>query len=183
MARPAITTLPEKHQTVLKYWKAGKTSSAIAVLMGITRGSVMGIISRLRLRGFVDYKIPPRPPKPFGAPIERISRARKRPEIKKVKLPDTPPVPSDILGKSINAFLFNAVTPPKKAGKSVPFSQLGRRMCRYSTSGNHVSEYLFCGDPVVSPYSYCEEHLKLCVHFVYSAKGKKNEFWRKKNKF
>lgn len=176
MTRPAITTLTERQKEILKLWNLGKSGPAIAAKLHITRNSVMGVLSRLRVRGFVDYRLKP-------LPREHKTIFRKRPEKKLPPPPPAKPAPTDILGKSVNEFMIKAVTPPKKAGKSVTFAQLRRGMCKYPTSGDKASEYLFCGEPAIPTMSYCVKHMQVCVHSVYNPKDKKNEFWRKKNKF
>lgn len=130
----------ERLEEIAVLWNRNMPSSRIAKELGMTKGSVCGMMFRARQAG--DPRFPPRPAV-FGP------RPRKEKPVREV--------PPD---------LSHLVKPkPRLSFGKVLLMDLRPNECRYPTETlEHRGEYFFCGAPQ-DPKSeaYCEAHQKLCV--------------------
>lgn len=136
-----------KLNEIAALWEADLPASKIASRLGMTKGTVCGLIHRARRDG--DLRFPLRP-QPFA------SRLRKKTPVRRF----------------ISDLSRLAKVPPRSKFGEVPLMGLRPNDCRYPTETlEHRGEYLFCGAPM-DPKSeaYCEVHHKLCVAGVYVRK-------------
>ena len=170
--------LNDQERLILEMWEQGATGTEIANQIGKTRSAVLGKLNRLRMKGFVGYKV-----------------SKLRIEAQKIKLGTKPPPqpkkePLKKKGspKAIqkNGFVFSMkadrkrqkpvfIEPtPSKEGQPVTFMELEHWMCKYVVSGAKASEFLFCGQKAVKK-RFCEQHHKLCyVPYEKSRRSKEN---------
>lgn len=155
--------LNDQERLILEMWEQGASGTEIGVHLNKTRSAVLGKLNRLRIKGYVGYK---------------VSTARI--EAQKIKLNvKTPPkkelnakagTPKAIIKKPFTFSLaanrqkqkpvFIAPTPSQE-GEPVDFMRLQSGMCKYVVSGDKASDFLFCGQKSVKR-QYCEQHYKLC---------------------
>ena len=130
----------ERLEEIAVLWNRNMPSSRIAKELGMTKGSVCGMMFRARMAG--DTRFPSRPAV-FGPRPRREKPVRE--------------VPPD---------LSHFVKPkPRLSFGKVLLMDLRPNECRYPTETlKHRGEYFFCGAPK-DPKSeaYCEKHQKLCV--------------------
>lgn len=118
-------------------WTAGKPSTAIAVELGLTKGTVCRLVFEARVKG--DPRFPARQPA-----VVR-SNQRRRPAGGFVLTQDTPERPREQVGR-------------------VELMDLRAGECRYPTlSGTARGEHLFCGAPKdLRSEAYCKTHHRVC---------------------
>ena len=142
----------EKRNVVIaEMWESGLSSGEIAKSLGVTRGTVMGVIHRFKGKGRVFHRIakkvvtvaqPQEKVKPMVknlAPIE--------PKIK-VHKPAPAPIPE----------------PPKIDG-GVTMFELTSKSCRYILGPVNGDNTRYCGEPKENK-SYCKQHRTLCYYIL-----------------
>ena len=146
--------LDEKQKKIFELWKKNFTGSQIANEIGITRNAVMGILDRMRKKGIIGYKSPP---KSYRQPVRNahnpvpLSRAPQEPKTIRTE-------PDDDADQLVMTVLDDRSLPPHGP---VTLMKLHHLSCRYIISDVKGAETLFCGK-VKSVGAYCEEHRKLC---------------------
>lgn len=151
------STSPAIIKKIKKMWSEGKTGGQIADAIGKTRGSVMGILYRIRQRE--------------GDELVRVgerNKFKKGPQIKnkrilrevKMGLRPEPEIPS---------YAF----PPKTNGQEgLTILQLKMNSCRYIIREDDAWNTFYCGVPRERG-AYCEDHAKLC--YVAQPTGKERK--------
>lgn len=172
MKKLNLNNLTETQRKVLELWKKNMTGSAIAAEMKITRNAVMGLINRLRLKGFVDYRVSEPSRSGMAKPKKKTLQPRLPIEMP-VKL--KPPPREEEKGQSVSDLIiehFIQKGPKHKVG--IPLTMLKRRGCKYPiNNSNDPAGHLFCGEAVKELTPYCEEHHAIC--YVSIAKYKRRE--------
>jgi hypothetical protein len=170
--------LNDQERLILEMWADGATGTEIANQIGKTRSAVLGKLNRLRIKGFVGYKV-----------------SKMRIEAQKIKLGTKKPPPptkkktikTQLNSKAIKKnFVFSMkadrkrqepvfIEPtPSKEGDPVTFMQLEHWMCKYVVSGDRAADFKFCGQKAVKK-RFCEQHHKLCyVPYKESTRRKEN---------
>ena len=145
---------------IVKLWEAGYSSNKIAIQLGITRGSVMGNIYRLREKGInLRSKVV----------LERNLQPAKEPDMpsreKNRKKPISP--------KQLNLLYLLDPVPEPPASDPVPelpasdpehsvkLVDLEYWHCRYIVSDINYGDTLYCGKPTTYKWC-CADHHKLC---------------------
>lgn len=124
----------ERLEEIAVLWNRNMPSSMIAKELGMTKGSVCGMMFRARLAG--DTRFPPRPAV-FGP------RPRKEKPVREV--PFKPP-------------------PHAKFGEVLLFDLRPNDCRYPTETLERHGEYFFCGAPKdPKSEAYCEKHQKLCV--------------------
>ena len=132
-----------KLDEIAALWTQKLPASKIASQLGMSKGTVCGLVFRARRDG--DLRFPQRPP-PFAP---RPRRKREKP-MQVAFVPD--------LSHLVKA-------PPRARFGAVPLLDLRPHECRYPTQTlGSRGEFLFCGKPKSArSESYCEEHYDLCL--------------------
>lgn len=137
----------EDDKLLIQLWADGKPSTFIAKAMSLSRGAVMGRISRLRKAG-VDLKARPRPPRkkrayaPKPKPKPKPKVLELAAVVRPISVPATP---------FINA-------PEVAYGEPCDILSLRFFSCRYIVQEKPI---LYCNH-MVHKHSYCEKHFDLC---------------------
>jgi len=143
--------MDEAKLKIVKLWEAGHSAKEIAIQLGITRGSVMGNIHRLRekgvnLRGKMVLEHSLQPTGELNMPS--IEKTRKKP----------------ISPEQLNLlYLLDPVPEPPASDPehSVKLVDLEYRHCRYVISAIDYGDTLYCGKPTTYKWC-CADHHKLC---------------------
>jgi hypothetical protein len=180
MKKPTLNTLTETQQKVLKLWNKNMTSSQIAAEIKTTRSAVMGLVNRLRLKGFVEYRKSEAVRIAYSVPKAKTRQSRlPMPMPVKVRPPEQPaPLGPSVSDLIIEKFIHKG--PKHKVG--IPLTMLRRKGCKYAINdSNDPSKHLFCGETVKEMSSYCEEHHGICyVPMVKYKRKKSTTFQRSK---
>lgn len=130
---------------ILELWNQGITTAKIGAEIGKTKGSVCGLLWRMRQRGLI---IPTRqnikPSDEF-----REKRAEKREQKARFKQNGQP----DLLKR------FDQPIPPESL--NIGFWKLTAHSCRYVVNDGRPEQYIFCGAPKVRG-AYCKTHAEIC---------------------
>ena len=132
-----------RKELIAEMWENGKSSGEIANILEITRGTVMGVIHRLKAKGKVFHKISNK-----TVTIAQIPK-KEKPMVKKPKLKVFKPEPETIEIYEGGITIFD----------------LTSRSCRYilgPVDGEHTR---YCGEPK-SGKSYCRKHRSLCYYIL-----------------
>jgi len=138
---------------IIELWEAGYTGQQIGKELSMTRNAVMGRIYRLRRMSQMDYGHKKKLDRPE---IKEVVKPAK-----KLELPNAPPRKiSQVLVLPASMVRRGLIKPARK-GPGYTLMELKSGMCKYSISGDHVSEYLFCGARVKQG-AYCDHHHSIC---------------------
>lgn len=133
-----------KWDQILDLWNANLTSGQIQSRIGVSRGAVMGVISRARMSG-----IKVRTPRP-----DRVTRVKSP---RKVTVEKDEPKPV----RQVYPRLKRLSDTEPEYGDGVSLFDLNENSCRYVT-GRRNGEHLFCTDVRKDHRTrYCTEHHKL----------------------
>ena len=155
---------------LIDMWFAGQSANAIAVALGVSRGSVMGKVYRLRQNGVLDYR---------QDPSGWAGRKKKTPHpLPKLKTMASQPVQTLNLNKPREPDPVPVVAPPVPMfDPSKPYTnilQLTLDTCRYIMTEDTSVSAFYCGEPV-DRKSYCKAHADLCfTRYVNYVKKKPN---------
>lgn len=174
MEKPTLNTLTENQRKVLELWQQGLTGSVIAAKMKMTRSAIMGLVNRLRLRGFAEYR---------QSEAVRVAYSVPKTKTRQSRLPMEMPVKVQPLGPSVSDLIIEKFIykgPKNKVG--IPLTMLRRKGCKYAINdSNDPTGHLFCGEIVKEMSSYCEEHHGICyVPMVKYKRKKSTTFQRSK---
>jgi len=135
-----------RDRKIIELWEAGKTGGEIAAELSTTRSAILGKIRRLRLGGYVSYKM--------NAKIDLKDATPKK--LKEVKN-------FNVEKKQIRFVKPSKPLPPIRPVQHRPISlmELTPFSCRFVVNDGHASNFLFCGKPK-EVGSYCGEHAKIC---------------------
>jgi GcrA cell cycle regulator len=140
--------LTKEECRIIELWEAGYTGSQIAAELSITRNAVMGKIYRLRRMAKINYG---HNVKTDRIPIEVATSPSRKAQPKKL-------AQVLVLPASMARSFGYAVA---KKGPGFTLMELVPGMCKYSISGDHASDYRFCGAKVTRS-NYCDHHYSLC---------------------
>jgi hypothetical protein len=129
---------------IIDMWKTGLSGSQIAYQLGITRNTVMGILSRGRAAGKVDYRIDMERIKSIRANVVELERKR-----------------ASVIGEFLHLAIAGGDLPSNKPTSGITLMKLKPSSCRYIIGKNVDDESLFCGEQRGTS-SYCKTHHKLC---------------------
>lgn len=138
MRQKTIKWTPEKEAKLKELWEAGKPTTQIACLMGLSKGSVIGKANRMNLEA---HKRPV--PKSDG----RKETFTAKNITKRAKTKD----PGVIVQDGANTTSFCKSGPKRMV-------DLNPHECRWSVSGKKGREYKFCAAPTERGKVYCEQH-------------------------
>jgi hypothetical protein len=160
MSRPARTTLTAIQKDVLDLWEKGLTSSAIGIQLHMTRNTVMGLVNRLRLRGFLDFRMSAKTREAMAKPKFKTKQQR-LPIVIPVKIK---PAPEIQYGPSVSDLILKNILPkPPKNSIGISLTALKSKSCKYPINNSATSSgHLFCGEPRKELSSYCAEHHAIC---------------------
>ena len=133
--------LSKKDEKIIALWEKGVSGPEIAESLGITRGSLMGRIFRLRKAGVtIKRDAPPSPPK-VKETHEPEAKVNNKPKVYRMK---------------------RVPFPPKlRRGSSLTIMELKTTSCRYIVGVCGEEGHLYCGkEQVRGPY--CKAHAELC---------------------
>jgi hypothetical protein len=142
----------ESIETALVMWEQGLSSTVIADHLGRAKGSICGLMDRLRQKG--EKRAAKRK---HGASSSEI-RARMRLKPRSFIPEPVRPRPAVVRALSgIEAEAFDL------ASQHVTLMQLTATSCRYPVDGEGAHT-LFCGEPARFDSSYCKEHHARCTY-------------------
>ena len=135
--------LSARHKEILALWKEGLTGQQIAEKLGTTRNAILGLVNRLRIAGYVEYRAKhPRPKR--GAPRKPHKPPKRKMAQLELAVSAAPPL-----------------IPEPVQTRPLTIMELGRRSCRFILNEGKPSSFLFCGK-TTDKGSYCLEHHKVC---------------------
>jgi hypothetical protein len=149
---------PEREAELLSLWDNGKSASEIGIIFGATRNSIIGKVTRLRIKSG-DHIPKPRGPQRWKPPTQiPDSSTKKRPSLP--ALAATKPTPVIAKPKAPRKPVSMV---SKGTGKPCGIADL--QGCKWAVLEDHsvVGKHLFCNAerPVDRPY--CDTHAKLNV--------------------
>jgi len=132
---------------VFRLWEQGLTSTQIAIALGVTRNSVMGVVNRAQRSGIVDRRSKTfKKSKPSVKKLVAQSQKTKAAEINAIRKEAT------FAAKKIDdLFIFVENIPHKEGSKKI--MELTKFDCRWM-----IGRTQYCGHQVVEGYSWCPEH-------------------------
>lgn len=130
---------------ILELWNQGITTAKIGAAIGKTKGSVCGMLWRMRHRGLI---IPTRQQIKSSDEF-REKRAIQHEQKAKFKSKGQP----DLLEKFVKPI------PPDSL--NIGFWKLTAESCRYVVNDGRPEQYIFCGAPKVRG-AYCKAHADIC---------------------
>jgi hypothetical protein len=141
----------ERNNEIVRLWNLEIPSKDIAAQLGITKNTVIGVVTRTRNSGsgLITRGMKPGP----YQNMQNGKRShRKRPGAEKVKFYTRPRLfqkdPEPILELNLEG--------------GIPFMSLGHGHCRYPVARKD-EQHFFCGQPRRDTLtSYCEEHHAIC---------------------
>lgn len=149
-------------------WAEGLTGAEIAKRLGITRGSVLGKVHRMREAGLLTVRMSDQRIRAIKAEIRRkeaerlaslpqpTETAMYRVEDKEIQLASVNVEPVVDVGDPI---VCEEVQPEPM--RMIPFEKLAPKSCRFVVNSGNPADFLFCGR-VKTGRSYCDEHMKIC---------------------
>ena len=142
--------MTDRNEEIVRLWNKNKTSSHIAKAVGVTRNTVIGVISRMREKGLITR---PKLDNPKACGLQNAANIRR----KKIGSAVDKVVP---MPRIFERELEDIPDEIDKDG--VTLMSLGRGQCRYPV-GARGGEHLFCGEARRdSDTSYCKEHHDKC---------------------
>lgn len=153
---PKITELwtSEAEQLIIDLWDKNYSGYQIAVALKTTRSAILGKISRMRRRGITFQRAydPTRVKKNANTlPSTKLPPIKVNNQVLKMVKPEPPPKPVVVIEDPV----------PKYTGEPISVMELTLNTCKYSVSGVHPKDFLFCGGPI-HKRSFCKEHYGLC---------------------
>ena len=143
--------MSERNNEIVRLWNLEIPSKDIAAQLGITKNTVIGVVTRERNsgRGLITRK---KTPGPYQNMKNGKRAHRKRPGAEKVKVHTMPKLfqkdPEPILEQNIDG--------------GIPFMSLDHGHCRYPIARKD-EQHFFCGQPRRdADTSYCEAHHAMC---------------------
>ena len=132
----------ETKLVIVELWETGLSSTEIGKKLNITRGSVMGVIHRLRANG------------------EKISRRK----VYVVKVEAVKPTAKKIGPPKIKSKPLKEEAPPMVLfGTNCTFIDLTPYSCKYIIGPVNGLQTVYCGERKVGR-SFCKEHHELCYY-------------------
>lgn len=130
---------------ILELWNQNKSTASIAAAVGKTKGSVCGLLWRMRRRGLVV---------PTKAEINpRESFRAKRHEERDRKIRFDPKIKSQPFERKNR--------PIPKESLNIGFWKLKAHSCRYVVNDGQPEQFIFCG-ATKERGSYCAAHAEIC---------------------
>jgi hypothetical protein len=139
------------HDQILKLWNQNKSGMQIAVILGVSRGVVMGHVHRMRKKGMFDYRIQPKP---------RVKKDKPQLTSSDIKV-----VPKEEPKEVTRLFEF------KEPKSPIKLTELQGLSCRYILGPTKGPDTLYCGKRKARG-SYCEEHHKICFDMIRTKSSK-----------
>lgn len=149
-------------------WAQGLTGAEIAKRLGITRGSVLGKVHRMREAGLLTVRMSDQRIRAIKAEAkrreeERLANLPQPPEnaIYQIEDKEIPLAPVNVEPAGEIGLPIVCEEVPQEPMRMIPFDKLVAKSCRFVVNSGSPSEFLFCGR-VKTGRSYCDEHMKLC---------------------
>lgn len=130
---------------ILELWNKGVSTAKIGAEVGKTKGSICGLLWRMRRRGLI---IPTRQQINISEQFHEKRKEKREPKIQ-IKPKERP----DLLEQ------FVKPVPPHSL--NIGFWKLKNNSCRYVVNDGVAEQFIFCGAPKERG-AYCEEHAKIC---------------------
>jgi hypothetical protein len=134
-----------KHQRILALWQAGMTAANIGVRLGMSRGAVIGIVSRLRQAGHN---------------VENRARGSMQPEPAQVRAERRPRTPSSASRQNRHHVVPVPAAPapaaPVRSAEPRDLLDLGPNACHFVV--NDHAPWLFCAAPTEAGSVWCPAH-------------------------
>jgi hypothetical protein len=144
----------KRNELIAEMWEvSGLSSTEIAKSLGVTRGTVMGVIHRFKGKGRVFHRVAKKVVT-VAQPQEEVKPMVKnpRPIEPKIKVHKPAPAPAPI------------PEPPKIDG-GVTMFELTSKSCRYILGPVNGDNTRYCGEPKENK-SYCKQHRALCYYIL-----------------
>lgn len=138
-------------EQILKLWMQNKSGMQIAVMLGVSRGVVMGHVHRMRKKGMFEYRVGPK---------QKTEKPKPKITSKDIKIVRSPEV------KEVTK-VFEFVE-PKGPVKLVDLQGLS---CRYIIGPTKGPNTLYCGKRK-DRGSYCKEHHEICFDLIRTKSSK-----------
>ena len=130
---------------ILELWNQGVTTAQIGSAVNKTKGSVCGLLWRMRRRGLII------PTRQQIKTTDEFREKRAKQHEQKIRL--KPKIQSDNLEKFVRPI------PPESL--NIGFWNLTSQSCRYVVNEGRPEQYIFCGAPKVRG-AYCTVHADIC---------------------
>lgn len=134
--------LSDNDKRILALWKDGVSGSDIAQALGVTKGSIMGRLFRLREMGISTER--ERSPSSPEAKEPKV-KAEKKEKVYRTNRIHFPPAPR------------------RRHGSGISILELKRSSCRYIVGWCEEDLHLYCGKEQEQG-SYCGAHARLCYN-------------------
>jgi hypothetical protein len=142
----------ERNELIAEMWEvSGLSSTEIAKSLGVTRGTVMGVIHRFKEKGRVFHRVAKKVVT-VAQPQEEVKPMVKKPRPiePKIKVHKLAPIPAPL------------PKPPKLDG-GITIFELTPKSCRYILGPVNGENTRYCGEPKTGK-SYCRQHRALCYY-------------------
>lgn len=126
---------------ILELWNKGVSTAKIGAEVGKTKGSICGLLWRMRRRGLI---IPTR---------QQISVSEKFHEKREEKIQLKHKERPDLLEQFVKPVLAHSL--------NIGFWKLKNNSCRYVVNDGRPEQFIFCGAPKKQG-AYCEAHSAIC---------------------
>lgn len=146
----------KRNELIAEMWEvSGLSSTEIAKALGITRGTVMGVIHRFKEKGRVFHRVAKKVVT-VAQPQEEVKPMVKNlaPIEPKIKVHKPAPIPAPIPAP--------LPKPPKLDG-GITIFELTPKSCRYILGPVNGENTRYCGEPKTGK-SYCQQHRALCYY-------------------
>lgn len=151
-------------KSIKDLWLTGLSATEIGKQIGVSRGSVMGKVHRMREDGEIGTR-------ESDVRMGRIRAQTKKLERERVLtlfdvMRETP-----LEKKETINLIKELPIPTEPPSKPIKFDKLTPKSCRYVLNDGDPANFLFCGRQK-NGRSYCKEHEALCYYRI-ERKGKK----------
>jgi len=141
---------PDRNELIAEMWEtSGLSSNEIAKSLGITRGTVMGVIHRFGQNGRVFHR------KRNGKAVTIPTEVREETVVRKN--------PAKTVQLPLLAWLEPEEVQPVSPSTGITILELTYTSCRYIIGEVNGADTLYCGD-TVEDKAFCKAHKRLCYY-------------------
>jgi len=140
-----MTNIPEKQaKIILELWNSGYSGSDISKETGKTRNAVLGLLHRLKSKGYYVEK-----------KAQKTQESKKTKKIKEIRT-------NKGWVRSFNAVKIQDSVIPEHG---MTIMDLTPNSCRFVIQTDTPEGAIFCGH-TLHKHRYCEEHFRMCYYII-----------------